>query len=179
MNPGLQQRFSRVKKARADLLARVEGVDEARLNQKPGEGQWSVIQVFCHLIKVEELSLGYIRKKMQAGTDTPLGGFVSKLKSTALTMVMRTSLRVKAPDRRVANLPESQTLQETIENWNRVRADWQKTLDSFPVELLDRTVYRHPVVGLMNIEQGLAFLEEHIRHHVKQVDRTLKAVGTG
>ncbi|MGF1670459.1 MAG: hypothetical protein ACFCU6_08425 [Balneolaceae bacterium] len=37
-----------------------------------------------------------------------------------------------------------------------------------------KTVYKHPRAGFLNIKQALEFMESHIAHHQKQIDRIMK-----
>ena len=175
MSSELQRQFERLEGCRAELLARIEGLDHARLNRRPGENQWSIIQVFCHLTKAEEFFLAYIRKKMKDRSNLRKAGFAGALRSAALTVALRSGLRFKAPARS-PEVPEQQDLATTRSDWDDVRAEWKATIDSFPAELAGQAVFRHPVAGRMSLAQGLRFMEEHILHHAKQIDRILARV---
>jgi len=52
----------------------------------------------------------------------------------------------------------------------------------YPDALLDRACYRHPYAGRLSLDQCLITLQEHLRHHAKQVARIQersRAVSTG
>ena len=170
MTSELRERFEHLEVLRAELFARLEGLDESQLNRRPGENQWSIIQVFCHLTKAEELSLAYIRKKMKAPSKLGKAGIVGALRSATVTLLLRSPVSFKAPARS-AELPDEQDLVTTRSEWDRVRAEWKTTIDSFPADLAGQAVYRHPVAGRMSFDQALRFMEEHIRHHARQVGR--------
>ncbi len=175
MTAELLRQFERLEECRAELLSRIEGLDEPRLNRRPGENQWSVIQVICHLTRAEELTLVYIRKKMKYRSNLQKAGIAAALRSVALTVALRSGLRFKAPARS-AEIPEEQDLATTRGEWDRVREEWKATLESFPAELAGQAVFRHPVAGRLSLAQGLRFMEEHILHHAKQIDRILARV---
>ena len=42
---------------------------------------------------------------------------------------------------------------------------------AFPEELLDRLVFRHGFVGLMGLPDTLGFMQAHLDHHARQVER--------
>ncbi len=175
MSSDLLRQFERLEEDKSRLLRRTEGLDDAKLNQSPGENQWSVIQVFCHLMRAEELSLDYIQKKIKDRSRLQKAGLGSALRSAALALFLRSPLRFKAPARS-AEVPEAQDLPTTVSEWDRVRAEWRAMIAAFPVEIQDQAVFRHPVAGRMSLQQALRFMEEHIRHHAKQIDRILAQV---
>ena len=153
---------------------RVEGLDEGALNQPPAEGKWSIIQVMCHLTVAEKASLAGIRRKMTDRADLRKAGVAGGLKSAFLRLVLRLPLRFKAPARS-ATVPEQQDLETTRRQWDEVRAAWRETIGSFPPELSDQGIFRHPVVGPMSFAQALRFMEDHVGHHAKQIDRIARA----
>ena len=65
------RRLQALEQRRRQLFERVEGLDPDFLNRRPGEGRWSMIQVMCHLIRAEELSLSYIQKKVAKPEGLP------------------------------------------------------------------------------------------------------------
>jgi hypothetical protein len=64
---------------------------------------------------------------------------------------------------------------ELVSRWAESRAEWRELLDGFPEELLDRMVFRHALVGLMGLPDTLSFLQSHLAHHARQVERLLES----
>ncbi|MCP5070542.1 MAG: DinB family protein, partial [bacterium] len=132
--------------------------------------KWSIIQVLSHLAVAEKASLAGVRKM----TDDParLGktGLAGWARSTVLQLALRMPFKIKAPAR-AATVPERQDLETTRRQWDEVRVGWRETLEAFPDELLDRTIFMHPVVGPLSLTQGLRFMEDHLDRHAKQIDR--------
>jgi len=174
MNQQLQQRFERLESTRRDVLARLEGHDRARLNRPRADGGWSALQVLAHVINAEAGTLRYISKKMQAGTSLPRAGPVSRLRLLALQVANASPLRFRAPAG-TGDVPADVEPGELFSRWDDVRAEWKQLLDDFPEELLDRVVLRHSMVGLIGLPDTLSFLQSHLDHHARQVERLLDA----
>ncbi len=175
MSAELHQQFERLEDQRTALFARVDGLDDGALNQPPAEGKWSIIQVMSHLTVAEKLSLAGIRKKMANRAGLQKAGLAGRARSAFLRLVLRLPVRIKAPARALPAVPERQDLETTRRQWDEVRAAWRKTIGSFPPELSDQGIFRHPVVGLMSFAQALRFIEAHVEHHAKQIDRMAQA----
>ncbi len=174
MSPDLHQQFDRLEDQRIALFARVDGLGDDALNLPPAAGKWSIIQVLSHLIVAEKLSLVIIRKKMADRTGLEKAGLAGRVRSAFLRLVLRLPVRIKAPAKALATVPEHQDLETTRRQWDEVRAAWRENLDSFPPELADQGIFRHPVVGCMSLAQALRFIEDHVDHHAKQVERIVR-----
>jgi hypothetical protein len=87
---------------------------------------------------------------------------------TALVVAMRSPLRVRAPAV-VASVPEHRGLDDMIGQRKDLREGWRAFVVDYPDELLDRACYRHPYAGRLSLDQCLITLQEHLRHHAKQI----------
>jgi uncharacterized damage-inducible protein DinB len=163
-------RFERLESSRQALLESLQGLDDEQLRRSPRADAWSIVQVVGHLTLAEESTLAYLRKKVQDPSAIPPAGLASLARSLLLTAVLRAPVRRKAPAA-TANPAASRSLAEARAHWDRVRADWEAFLESFPAELSGRAVFRHPFVGRMSIAHTLAFMQEHLRHHARQIER--------
>jgi hypothetical protein len=168
----LQERFDRLEITRSRVLARLEGHDRTRLNRPRADGGWSVLQILHHVIAAEAGTLRYISKKMLAGTSLPRAGLKSRLRLWALRVTLASPLRFRAPGT-IGDVPDETDPAELKAHWDDVRVSGKELLDGFPGELLDRMVFRHGFVGLMGLPDTLDFLQAHLDHHVRQVDRGL------
>ena len=174
----LRKRFDRLEANRRALFDSLKGLDEERLRHQPGEGRWSIIQVLGHVTLAEEATLAYLHKKMQDPSNIPAAGLASLARLAVGAAVLRSPLRRKAPAR-TADPPASRSLSEAREHWDRVRADWGAFLQSLPPDLVGRAVFRQPFAGRKSNAHTLGFMDEHLRHHAKQIERLRAAVGTG
>jgi uncharacterized damage-inducible protein DinB len=165
----VQTRFDRLESRRRALFDSLAGLDDATLQRPPAGGGWSIVQVLGHVTLAEEATLAYLRKKMQDPSAIPRAGLLSLARLLVVAVVLRSPVRRKAPAA-TAN-PPSRSLPEARAHWDRVRADWAAFLQSFPAELAGHAVFRHPFAGRMSITHTLGFMDEHLRHHARQIQR--------
>ncbi len=174
MTADLRQQLDRLEDQRAALVSQVEGMADAALNLPPAEGKWSIIQIMSHLIAAEKLSLAGIHKKMADRTGLKKAGLAGRVRSAFLHLVMGLPVRIKAPARALATVPEHQDLETVRRQWDEVRGTWGETIDSFPPELADQGIFRHPIMGTLSLAQALRFTADHIDHHAKQIERIVR-----
>jgi hypothetical protein len=172
VNSELQRRFDRLEATRLRALAILEPHAAATLNRAPAPGRWSALQVLHHVIAAETATLGYIRKKMQAGTSLPPAGLASRLRALALEVALASPLRLRAPAV-TASVPAEVDPAGLRAQWDEARASWRGLLDGLPAALESRLVFRHPFVGLLGLADTLGFLQAHLDHHLRQVERAL------
>ena len=168
------RRLQVLEKRRRQLFDRLAGLDPDFLSRRPREGRWSMIQVMCHLIRAEELSLSYIQKKVDKPEGLPDVTVSGWLRVLWLAVALRSPLRIKAPAA-AADVPEREDLAKTRRRWDEVRSQWRVLLERFPPELKRKGVLRHPFAGRMTLAQALAFTAEHVRHHEKQIEAIRRA----
>jgi uncharacterized damage-inducible protein DinB len=171
----VQTRFDRLESSRRALLDSLANLDDAALRRPPAAGGWSIVQVVGHLTMADEATLGYLRKKMQAPAAIPPAGPMSWVRMIAVAAVLRSPVRRRAPPQ-TASPPADVGLGEAAARWHRVRAEWAAFLDAFPAELARRAVFRHPFAGRMSIAHTLGFMQEHQRHHARQIGRLRAAM---
>ena len=167
----LGTRYERIEAAKAAILSLLDGLDDEHLNRRPPGNEWSAIQVICHLVRAESLSLHYIRKKM-LGDDHDDGGLRGKLRSGALSLILKLPFRYQAPARS-GELPARAELEPTRREWEEGRAGWKELVDSLSPEQARKTIFRHPVAGPLTLSQTLRFMDNHIKRHTGQVERIL------
>jgi len=176
MQRDLDRAFARLEAARQELLALAASHGEAAFNRRPRPEAWSAAQALEHVMISESLSLGYVRKKMQAGNTLPKVGLPSALRLLALQLYLASPLRARAP-KASASVPDHSGLDDLRARWGAIREDWRTFLESFPPELLGRMVFRHPFAGLLSLTHALGFLQAHLDHHARQVRAALRAAG--
>ena len=172
MSPRFGPRLERLEASRARALALIEPHDATALNHAPAPGRWSALQVLHHVVESEAATLGYIRKKMQAGTSLPRAGLGSALRRATVQRGLALPLRFRAPAV-AAVVPDRVEPALLRARWDEVRAAWRAELEAFPADLEDRLVFRHPFAGRMSLADALAVLQAHLDHHVPQVARAL------
>ncbi len=140
--------------------------------------------MMSHLTVAEELSLAAIRKQLADRTGLEKVGLAGRMRSAMLRLAMRFPVRIQAPSRGLGSpyqavgwfaVPEHQDHETTRRQWREVRVEFSDTIDSFPPELADQGIFRHPVMGTLSLAQALRFLEDHVDHHERQIDRMVRA----
>ena len=172
MDPALARSLAHLEASRRRALGAVDGVPHAALNRPPAPGKWSALQVLHHVVTAEALTLGYIRKKMQAGAALETAGPASRLRLLAVQVTLALPLRVKAPTI-TGDVPGESELPALRARWDEVRRSLDELVSSFPPELGNRLVFRHPYAGRMTLAHALGTLEAHLDHHIPQVERAV------
>jgi hypothetical protein len=172
MNPDFGRRLARLEASRALALSLLAPHDVPAQNRAPAAGRWSALQVLHHVVESEAATLGYVRKKMQAGSSLPVAGLASRLRRALVQLGLALPLRFRAPAV-AAVVPDAIDPAELRARWDRVRADWRDLLAAFPADLEGRLVFRHPLAGRMGLGDALAVLQAHLDHHIPQVERAL------
>jgi hypothetical protein len=172
VDPALARSLARLEASRLRVLGAVDGVPHATLNRAPAPGQWSALQVLHHVVTVEALTLGYVRKKMQAGAALETAGPASRLRLLAVQAALALPIRVKAPAI-ASDVPRESELTVLRARWDDVRSGLDELVRSFPPELENRLVFRHPYAGRMTLAHALGTLEAHLDHHIPQVERAV------
>lgn len=164
-------RFNKMEEARLRLYSRINAVDKNLLQRKPKEGKWNTLQIIFHLNNSEEKSLAYIQKKILSGGTIPKTGLSSSYKSLLLTIALR-YFKFKMPAV-LEEPPENLDAKTTMNKWNETRTELKQTIISFPDNLIDCEIFKHPRTGKMNIKQTVKFLQDHFDHHLKQIEQLI------
>ena len=173
MHPLLLKRFNALEADRQKLLLTLTALPQDILFHAP-PGKWSVNQILTHLLTSEKLSLLYMRKKSLGIQTVSNSGTREALKLIILKASQRLPLKFKAPGILIEHTPEALPLPQAIEQWNAVRNDLRKFLEGIADQNIRKMIYKHPVVGMLDVMQAMAFFHEHIHHHWPQVKNLLK-----
>jgi len=157
---------------RQNLTANLEALDYIDFNRAPEGGGWSAAQTLSHIIGAERTSLAYLHKKIQQPEVIPAGGMKARVKSALLGLAMASPIKIKVPPG-VPEVVEQASFEELDNQWSAVREDWGQFLSSYPPDLAERAIYRHPVMGRLTLAQTLRFLITHLKRHSRQIERAL------
>ena len=89
-------------------------------------------------------------------------------------MTYRINLKFKAP-KAVSNPPIT-SLEELETDWTESRKRLRAFLDQYPEKWRNKAVYKHAILGRINLEDGLEFYSEHLGHHMRQLKRIESAL---
>lgn len=174
LNNSLRHLFDTLEAQRSNLLNLIVNITHEQLHAHP-EGKWSIAQILSHLIASEHLSVKYLNKKMLGIHEAPQTGLVEEIKMIALIVSQRTPfIKFKAPKVLAENTHVYQTAEQLKEAWNTNRLELKDVIARFQDDQLNRKIYKHPIVGMLNIKQALQFFREHINHHTPQVKNLLR-----
>jgi hypothetical protein len=175
MNKAFEKSFSILEERKSRLFTKLSDFSNDQLATKPDENAWSILQVLDHLIYAEAASLAYTKRKMQAGDQLKDASSITFLRMSLYDAILRTPYRIKAPAV-VASPKGIESLEKALTEFTAMRSELEEFLVSFPDKYLKKGVYRQPLAGLISAPQMIRFFDAHLKHHIYQIDRTLKFV---
>ena len=168
MLPSLGRRLDRLERRREELLGRVAPLGAEQLAYRPGPERWHVLDILEHLIIIEERVLGAVGTR--PGPLPAAERLRGALRLAGLRLYLRSGGKIRAPTRAI--LPQGGVgLAELRERWDRARAGYRTALEAFDCTDLLRPMMKHPVIGKLTPTQTLAFLDAHLAHHGRQIER--------
>ncbi|MEL7020174.1 MAG: DinB family protein, partial [Bacteroidota bacterium] len=172
----IKKRLERMDNHLRLLFKELESYSESKLNETPQPDKWSVFQVLHHLIRVERGSLQYVNKKLSHQPELKKAGIQTAMRTAALSVFAGVPIKIKAPTAVGSNLPPHSTFWEIVKLYKESRHELHTFFADVPAELLNKEVYKHPLVGRMTLVGMLSFFEAHFFRHRKQIYKTLKKV---
>jgi len=175
MRKALLRSFDDSEAVRLQLLTRLDTLPEDVLTRKPSPDAWSVVEVIAHLIKAENGTLSYLRKKLQLGGHSKASPMAA-LRKSFLNFMIGLPIKFKAP--RIVQLEKGTDMSyaEARAQWDEVRAALRKEYETIDPALIDHDLFKHPFAGKLNLLQSMSFMHHHMTRHIGQIDRTLTAV---
>jgi len=159
------------------LLKDLKNYREEKLNERPDENSWSVLQIMRHLIKAESESLKYVRKKLSFNPELKNAGIMSGIRSAMLRIALSSPIKIKAPEGVSGEaLSENYTFWEVAKEWKSQRTELREYLGSLPSYYFKKDMYKHPLTGKMTLASMLSFFDIHVDRHTRQIKRTLRKV---
>jgi uncharacterized damage-inducible protein DinB len=173
MNTILQNNFDQLESQRNRLIDSLKTLPSDLLNHQPS-GKWSINQIIAHIITAEKMSVMYLTKKIQGIDEAEDSGFIQELKMVALIISQRFPFKFKAPRVVVENTSTSTNLKELEYEWNTVRKELRVFLEKIKEDQIKKLIYKHVVMGKLNIQHALIFFREHIIHHQPQMEKLIR-----
>lgn len=168
MHPDLKYKFLRLEEKKNFYANILETYSEKQLNFSLFEDEWSLVKVIDHLIKVENQTFQFMKNFDFSRKNEKLG-FKAAINSFLLKIALKSSIKFQVPSKAV--IPEAKNQQILLSEWQYLRMELGRFLDSFPENKTANFIFFHPRSGKLNINQTLDFLIIHMHHHLPQVKK--------
>lgn len=137
---------------------------------------WSIAQHLYHCWLVEELTEKYIRKKILNPKSISNVSIITYIRSFLLQLFFKLGYKAKAP-KSTAIFPDTIDINQLNMDWENSR----KSLDNLIIilhemKLEKKGFFNHPAIGRLNLWLVLNFLEFHLIHHIKQIDKLITKI---
>lgn len=170
----LEKRFNTFEELRLDTLNSFNNFTKEQLHFKPSADSWSITETLHHLYLSESGTYLYMSKKTQSIHDLPQSGFKNAWKTFLLKISLRSGKKFKVPKKAPVNPTGDISFGDLVAQWNQLRKDFVQLLNTLDVQSAKKLSFKHPRIGYINAHQVLIFLEEHFKHHLKQLEHIQK-----
>ncbi len=175
MHKKLQPLYNKMENTRKELFQKLNSYPAEKMNEKPDEKSWSVVQVMDHLTNAEGNSVKYINKKLSFNPKLKKAGIGSSARYLLLVTAFNLPLKYKVPDV-VGDASNEHSFDEAKARWDKVRSDIKTMLDGLDDKQVNAELWKHPAAGKMSMSNALKFMELHVQRHQNQIDKILNAV---
>ena len=137
------------------------------------DDKWSVLQILYHVWLAEISSEKYIRTKIQYPETiikTPVSSYI---KAYITKYFLLLGFTINAP-KVTAEFPDQISLKELQNNWTNSRSSFSKLIKELNKKnLSEKAIFRHALMGRINLSLTLFFFELHFNHHLKQINKRI------
>ncbi len=175
MKQKVLDRLDRLDRKLESALDELAGYEQAKLDQKPGLGQWSAMDALHHMRLAEEYAHKYIEKKLSFNPEIPKVGLGTQWRTFLMATVFRAPIKRKAPEAvDTPAFPADVSLVELRSDWLAQRKRLAEYIRQMDDHWFDKEVYKHPFAGRLGLIGMLTFFDTHFDRHIKQAKRALK-----
>ena len=172
----IQQAAADYKEQRERFITAITALSAEQQQFRPTPESWNALQIMKHLIIAEKQSMLLIRRSVSDKKNIRPAGIGSAVRSSILTLALWSPFRFKAP--KIAQVKEdAPDLKRMMNEWESLRSEIETFIEAHSEQTLSGEIYRHPRAGVMNMIQTLGFMQMHILHHQKQLERNLTHPG--
>jgi len=173
MNPLVEKKFTEIELQRKEIFDWVKNLSVDKINESPAPGKWSLAQIYTHLYVAEKLSVSYMKKKSLGLKSLASTTVLDDLKFLVLKFSQRVPLKYKAPTVVLQHTPNPVPIADLEKEWDLLRQELKNLVATFDDSDICRKVYKHAIMGRLNVLQAMSFFKEHIIHHTPQIKRLL------
>ncbi|WP_261304371.1 DinB family protein [Paenibacillus andongensis] len=159
-------------------LIELESLDMEQLIQKPNEEEWSIGQMYMHLIQSAQFMHLHNVDQCLAGSEATVDAMEEKTErgkeAFELESFPPVQIRVPASPHYTPKQPESKEqltegFRGVVERMKRTESDLSKVPESKKI--------LHPGFGALNANEWFLLIEMHYRHHLLQLERLKNLLG--
>lgn len=172
MSAELVKKYNEIEVVKNRFLQKVYSITDEQLNKIPSSGGWSLGQTLYHCAFAESGTILVVKNNLAEKKVSENSDITSVLRNILLIIFLKLPIKFKAP-KQVSKVPESITMDELKEYFDKNTFEFEKILKDLPADLEDKFIFNHPRSGLFNITQTLNFVREHYLHHERQLDAML------
>ena len=161
-----------LEKYRTHVFEELEKLPSKLLNKKINKN-WSINEHLYHLWLAETSTEKYIRTKTKYPDLIKTMSLFVHLRTMGLRFFLILGIKVKAP-KITTTFPNLIDIKDLSKNWRDSRGSFEKLIkDLNERNLGHKAIFRHPLMGRINLKLTLYFFNFHFQHHLKAIN-TLK-----
>ena len=139
------------------------------------DDKWSILEILYHVWLAEISSEKYIRTKIQYPETiikTPVSSYIKAFLTKYFLLL---GFTINAP-KVTAEFPDKISLKELQNNWKNSRSSLSKLIEELNQKnLSDKAIFKHALMGRINLSLTLFFFELHFNHHLKQINKRINS----
>ena len=167
-----KEALNRFEEVSATYIEELERFDLEQLTRKPDENEWSLGQMYMHLINSAlymqlhnvEVCRSQVYENVLIGEEKTEDGKAIFAKGSF------PPIRIKVPASKEYTPPQPESKEQILNDLQRViqkMREVEPMLDTIP---LSHTV-RHPRLGALHAQEWYILVDMHYRHHLRQKER--------
>tara|TARA_B100001175_G_C19198242_1_gene490073 strand:+ start:70 stop:594 length:525 start_codon:yes stop_codon:yes gene_type:complete len=166
-----QEKLKNLDNRTFEFLNKLEEFPEDKLSFY--DEKWSVLQIIYHIWLAEISSEKYIRTKIQYPETIIKTPVTSSVKAFLTKYFLLFGLTINAP-KVTTEFPKEIILEDLKKKWISSRSSFSKLIVELDQKnLSNKAIFRHPLMGRINLSLTIFFFELHFNHHLKQINKRL------
>jgi hypothetical protein len=163
--------FNTIHQVTAAYQLKLEQANDGRFQLSPPTGEWSYSEVYSHIFDLSILSLKQMEKCLTDNGEFKKTPFITKLILFFGRFPPVIKLKVpKSLESRVKKISKGEAERLILEFVTELETYTPRIEQANPI-----CKAAHPRLGFLNAPQWLRFIEIHLKHHLKQLERIDKS----
>ena len=176
MDAKVSQKFQSLEVLRQYLVTIADELTQEQANEIIITDKWTLGQQLYHLYLVEKATFESISSRLKEERRHKKTGFKERYRMFLLKIALGLPLKFKAPPVVADSIPENVDVAKLKTEYENLSAGWELLLNVLSQDQLHIRLFKHPVIGPINILQTLDFLKAHLKHHLPQINGLLSKI---